>query len=110
MSQEGLQLSVLRDRIEGLLFRLRRDDERMEAQLSSGLAGIFASNAMQREDVVKALEEMLAIPESSSKTKVKVTIQPLLSGPIVIECEPGNGEWYPTPRIGFGTSVKVDRA
>lgn len=80
MSEEGQQRSVLRDRIEELLFRLRRDDERMNAQLSSGLAGIFTSNAMQREDVTKALEDMLRIDSEPPAGKVKIEHAILMSG------------------------------
>ena len=103
-------MSVMRDRIEELLFRLRRDDERMNAQLSSGLAGIFTSNAMQREDVTKALEDMLTIPDDVSARKVRVTVRTSMFGmPHIVECVPSDGMTHDLP-AGFGATVKVEWA
>ncbi len=111
MSEEGQQLSVLRDRIEELLFRLRRDDERMNAQLSSGLAGIFTSNAMQREDVTKALEDMLRIDSEPPARRVRVTLRgSILGQPQVIEATPGDGLMYSLPSGAFGPLIQVEWA
>lgn len=102
-------MSVLRDRIEELLFRLRRDDERMNAQLSSGLSGIFASNAIAREDVTKALESML--PLLDTPRKVRVTFYEGIFGMRkVVELPVGDGQTYQVGTSIGAAYVKADWA